>query len=189
VNWPLARKHNRSYPRDEHLWRRSFLLALAAAVPLGSSIALGAPVRGRVRLTRRAVEEDSSCWLVMMTIRLATPPPSAQLPLRFDMEQHVDFEQVGADAGAAVRRVRVSPPLKLAKDSVVDFSDPAGGVSTVGRAELELTRSSGYRAGEWTVQAAGPDGPLGGKVDLTLRGSNPARSPSARNDSPRRWVG
>jgi hypothetical protein len=144
-------------------------------------------VRGRVRLTRGAVDEDSGCWRVMMTIRLAAPPPSAQLSLRFELQQRIDFEQAGGDGGTTVRRVRVSPPVTLVQELDVDFSDPSGGIAAVGRAELVLTRSNGFRAGEWSMQTIGPDGPLGAKLDLTLRGSNAPRSTSAHNDmSPRR---
>ena len=124
-----------------------------------------------------------------MTIRLAASPPSAQLPLQFELQQHIDFEQPRADAGAPVRRVRVVPPVTLVQQLDVDFSDPSGGLGSVGRAELVLTRGNGYRAGEWAMRTIGPDGPLGATLDLTLRGSNPPRSPSAQNDSPPRWVG
>ena len=159
----------------DHLFvRRRLLIGLAsvatavAAAPLVVSHAVAA-VRGRFRLNRRTVDEDEGSWRLIASIRLAAPAPSASLALHLDWRQHVDFEGQGDQQ----KRRAVSPPRLVTLDKDVDFSDPQGKVGAEARAELVLKRDGQFRAGDWTLDMRGPDGPIGARVQVTLRGNNP----------------
>jgi hypothetical protein len=106
---------------------------------------------------------------LIATLRLAAPAPSATLTLHFDWRQHVDFE----GEGDKQKKRAVSPPRLVTQDKDVDFSNPQGKVGAEARAELLLTRENQFRAGEWTLDVRGPDGPVGTQAQVTLRGINP----------------
>jgi hypothetical protein len=158
-------------PRFE---RRGLLRCLGMAGAMVASAALlpsqaWAAVRGRFRLNRKRVDEEEGAWRVLILVRLNAPPPSAALALRLDWRQHVDIEQ----DGDRQRRRALVPPRLITEQREADFSDPKGKVGTEARLEAVLGRERDFRAGDWSLEVRGPDGPLGARTALTLRGTNP----------------
>lgn len=161
--------------------RRQFLLSAAyGSLACVAGTLVPAPawalVRGRVRPTRRAVDEDNGTWRVILTIRLNALPPTPRVTLKFSFIQRVDYERVESDGGVVERKRPVSPPVTLAEVQEVDFSDLSGAIGRDARAEIVLTRDREYRAGEYQLEVSSSDGTLGPRAELVLKGANPPRS-------------
>jgi hypothetical protein len=132
--------------------------------------AVGA-VRGRFSLNRKAIDEHEGAWRAIATFHLHAPAPSATVTFQFDWRQHVDFEREGEQE----RRRPVSPPRLLTEELQLDFTDPKGKVGSEARVDVALSRDRDFRAGEWSLEVRGPDGPIGTRTPVTLRGSNPPK--------------
>ena len=115
-----------------------------------------------------------------MSLRLSRRPAEPTVRLRFVFSQYVDFTG-GADGGAGAQEP-VEPPRVVEEVREVDFRDLSGQVGTRGRAELQLSRARGFRAGKWRMRVFVEQRPLGGDVELELAGVNgrekPARPPT-----------
>lgn len=103
-----------------------------------------------------------------MRVVLPERPNSPEVVLQFELTQTVDFRRGDEEP----RRERVDPPKTIKIEKSVDLRDVHGEIGTRGRTELDLTRDAGFRAGEWSLRVAGPKGPIGAPVDLTLDGVN-----------------
>jgi hypothetical protein len=107
---------------------------------------------------------------MIAVIYLAAPAPSASVTLHFDWRQHAEFEGTGDQQ----RRRALDPPRLVTEDQAVDFSAPKGRIGKEARAELVPSRTRKFTAGQWSLEVRGPDGPIGTRVQVTLRGNNPS---------------
>ena len=125
-----------------------------------------AAVRGRFRLTRKVVRESGERWRILMTISLEARPPSPTVEVEFDFR----LVAVVEEQDGKKRKRRVDPPRLVTRQRAVDFTDPQGRVGRTARAELVIERSEGFEPGEWALDLRGPDGPIGARAGLVLRG-------------------
>lgn len=131
----------------------------------------------RVVFKKRAINESNESWTLDLEFHFDKPPDIVYVPISFEFQQTVYYENTLEDGQEKPRMRRVPIEFKqpLIETQDVGFLD-AGSGKTMSRTRFtfKLTRARGFEAGEYKVTVTNKRSgrKLGQPVPLTLNGEN-----------------